>query len=499
MEFNTNQRKVGIMKNEKCTGSIACVQRMLNTVYRGCATLLMLTLSVNVTNATTWYVSTNGNDNATGADWDTAFRTIQKAIDIAPAGSEIVVSNGTYAPISTDNKTITIRSVNGAETTIIDGDGKYRCVTVGIFSSRTNTVLIGFTLQNGYTTGDGGGAAGGTLYDCVLTNNIAARGGGVCHGLLFNCTLENNTARGYGGGAYWGTLNNCTLTGNRATYAGVSGSAYGGGTYNSTLNNCILAGNVASTSGTRDPSHAYGGGAYGGVLNNCTLVGNTASLITYVGQTYSTDRTANGGGVYGGTLNNCIVWGNSFILRGTGHNHINCTFSYSCTTPSPGGTGNITSDPLFMDFANGDYRLKPHSPCVNKGSNALAVGDTDVEGNPRIIYGTVDMGAYESVVMPYNAWLDYYETGHSLVNTNKWLMGLDPHDVNAAFLATIEMQDGKPYVGWIPNLRGYRSYTVETKVDLSDRQEQWQDVAPKDVPSLPPTSSRFFRVRVTLP
>ena len=36
-------------------------------------------------------------------------------------------------------------------------------------------------------------------------------------------------------------------------------------------------------------------------------------------------------------------------------------------TSSPSGTGVITSDPLFIDGPNDDYRLRPTSPCIDTG------------------------------------------------------------------------------------------------------------------------------------
>ena len=59
--------------------------------------------------------------------------------------------------------------------------------------------------------------------------------------------------------------------------------------------------------------------------------------------------------------------------------------------------GIITAgDPMFVDSAQGDFRLLPCSPLVNAGSNAFVTSATDVAGNPRIQGGTVDIGAYET-------------------------------------------------------------------------------------------------------
>jgi len=62
------------------------------------------------------------------------------------------------------------------------------------------------------------------------------------------------------------------------------------------------------------------------------------------------------------------------------------------------GVGNITNAPLFVDTNDwADLRLRPDSPCIDAGNNDFVTWDTDLDGNPRIVSGTVDMGAYEFV------------------------------------------------------------------------------------------------------
>jgi hypothetical protein len=206
-------------------------------------------------------------------------------------------------------------------------------------------------------------------------------------------------------------MNNCTVISNSAQY--------GGGVVSGTLNNCLLAGNTAQ----------YGGGIYGdgGTLNNCTLTGNSA--------------TNSGGGAYDELMTNSIVYYNS-APTGANFDSAYSMLNYCCTTPMPtGGVGNISADPLFVDYAGGNLRLQTNSPCINAGDNAYVVGSTDLDGRPRIVGVTVDMGAYEFQgpgMGEFIAWLqqyglptdgsaDYSDTdGNGMNNWQDWIAGLNP-------------------------------------------------------------------------
>ncbi len=258
------------------------------------------------------------------------------------------------------------------------GGGAYHgaldnCVVVGnsaeTYGGGTYSgTLNGCTLSGNSAEIEGGGASFGVLNNCSLSGNSAESGGGASFGTLTNCTLSGNAAKSEGGGTYSGVLRNCVLSGNVAAVSG-------GGSCHGTLENCVLSGNSA---------YAVGGGASGSTLNNCVLSGNSASNFS--------------GGAHYGTLNNCIVYYNS---ARNGSNYVGGTLNYCCTTPLPSsGTNNITDAPLFVDLAGGNFRLQSGSSCINAGNNAYAPGTLDLDGNPRIVGGTVDMGAYESSVVP---------------------------------------------------------------------------------------------------
>jgi Abnormal spindle-like microcephaly-assoc'd, ASPM-SPD-2-Hydin len=68
-----------------------------------------------------------------------------------------------------------------------------------------------------------------------------------------------------------------------------------------------------------------------------------------------------------------------------------------------GGTGpganSVTLNPLFNNALAGDFSLQPTSPAINAGdpsTSATVVGAVDFAGNPRILGGRIDIGAYSS-------------------------------------------------------------------------------------------------------
>ena len=97
-------------------------------------------------------------------------------------------------------------------------------------------------------------------------------------------------------------------------------------------------------------------------------------------------------GLTGGpTVSNCIIRGNVhpqvMSVAGT-YQHCNIEGGWP-------GPGNIDLDPMFADPMNGDFRLTKDSPCIDAGTNLPNLSATDLDGNPRIIGGTVDMGPFE--------------------------------------------------------------------------------------------------------
>jgi hypothetical protein len=363
-----------------------------------------------------------------------------------------------------------------------------------------NCTVQNSTITNNYSGDSGGGAQDCELDNCLVSNNVAVgQGGGADTCDLYGCTIVGNTAAIGGGASDSSTLYNCTLSGNQAS---TNGS--GGGADNCTLNNCTLIGNSAQLGGgaayctlescsLSGNTAVFGGGAAYSGLVACFVKTNSA-ISTVTGSVTVSNSIifpGSGGGLYYGGATNCVIVGNSATNEGGGGYYtgcVNCTIvansafegagtfepnlggevncisyynngansfpylngTYTCTFPlsfpSPDYVGgSISNEPLFVDLAGGDFHLQSNSPCINSGVNSYVGVATDMDGNPRIQGGTVDMGAYEyqtpgSVIsyqwleqygLPLDGSVDFLDLdGTGMNNYQKWIAGLDP--TNAA-------------------------------------------------------------------
>jgi len=399
--------------------------------------------------ADTHYVSVNStNPVPPYTNWATAANVIQDAVDAATTNDTVLVTNGTYllsATVEVSDATL-VKSVSGPASTIIDGGGGVRCLTLG----PTALIVSGFTITNGCAIGGGmavqcasslptvtncfllvndcpqseGAAEGGTFNNCVFAGNFGSPAA-AANATFNSCIITNNTNDRTGGAVQYCTLNDCTIAGNWASHAG-------GGAAFSTLNDCILSNNVARSGGGADFCTLYrstlirnsaginGGGARASDLYNCLVahnsamgkgggtIGNRQESCTFVGNSAGDD----GGGSRSSKLINCTLVGNTatnlgaaFAYSGVrnsivfGNDYVGVDIEYSCLPRPSSGIGNITNAPLLVD-TNGwsNLRLQSNSPCINAGSNLYLwpIRTTnDFDGNPRIVGGTVDMGAYE--------------------------------------------------------------------------------------------------------
>jgi hypothetical protein len=295
-----------------------------------------------------------------------------------------------------------------------------------LYMESSNVTLNNLTLRGGKNP-DGGAiliySGALTVTSSTISGNSANFGGGILLGsgalTVTSSTISGNSAN-FGGGIYSTGAGTTTVT--NSTISGNSSSVNGGGIYKTNL------GMLTVTSSTISGNSANGDG--GGILSigistvtNSTISGNSANgsgggvlysgngTVEMTNSTISGNSANFGGGIFytGGTfgtlkVTNSIVWGNSSSQLINDSGTVSVTFSI--VQGGFGGTGNLDADPMFVapvSFASapttdGDYHLRASSPAIDAGNNAdIPPGiTTDRDGGPRIVNGTVDMGAYES-------------------------------------------------------------------------------------------------------
>ncbi len=406
----------------------------LSLFATGAAIALSLASSVS---ARTYYVdAVSGHDGNTGLKTNLAFKTLQKAIDKAASGSTILVAPGTYTPIVSKNKKLTIRGVEGAEATVIEGSeftigssvfrdqtplcdlGRHGKAKVyewdemgkrywtGLYDEDamlggTSTAVEGFTLRRAVN-----GAWGGKLTHCVISN--------LTQNAVWATTLSDSlVSENVQTNVYWfyegdgalvrgGTLNRCRILRN-SVVQGVWGAA---------LLNCLVADNRQEWTvpvnengyftGSGDPNPCRGDLIEKGSLVNCTIASNRLKEIPLfktetVGYSQfgpkiefkMTGEWSNGVAIASADCSNCIVWDNV-----TDRTAVPADFARM--EKKTFKTTIYETDPLFRDPDGGDWRLLPWSSCRDAGTDLTKkTGKFDIDGRPRKIGGAVDVGAFE--------------------------------------------------------------------------------------------------------
>lgn len=280
----------------------------------------------------------------------------------------------------------------------------------GLFCKFASPVIRGCTFDDNY----GGSRGGGTsidestvsLIDCTFIDNHSSMSAGAMFNedsqiLVERCRFIGNTAWWNAAGVF--NYDCAELKFKNCLFENSSCDNSGGAMMNSfcepVMHNVCFIGNQVGN---------YGGAIYNVDcpnvdMYNCTLLNNSAG--SKGGAIYCTDSTFC-------HIRNSILWDNfayhgkeiwigtdaepssvdiqySDMMSGQPYIHVDtgCTLDW--------GAGMISEDPLFVYAPTNDYHLTYPSPCRDAGNNALVFCSEDMESDPRIAYGTVDMGCDE--------------------------------------------------------------------------------------------------------
>ena len=341
-----------------------------------------------------------------GTTWNTAYNTIADALSNPQNGDEVWVASGTYNGCITLPAGVSLYGgFNGDESERPDWKTRLQNDPTILDGQSSGSVIIVAS-----------GATPSTVIDCLQIQNGNGR--------------ENYYGYHFGGGIYCGdanpTISHNTITGNNL--AGDFGS--GGGIYlsSSTENiHAIITGNKIYSNSTPtsggcgggiciqsklpiivnnlvyENSAQSGGGIYSSgdsIIVNNTVVSNTSS-----------SQYASGSGVWCTfgypTVANNIIYNNS-IVGSMGTTLIsNDVYSESISGgdyyPFMPHETDINVPPVFVNPDSDDYHLQETSPCIDAGDDDMpGLPSADIDGNARVLYDAVDIGAdeYEDTISP---------------------------------------------------------------------------------------------------
>ena len=363
--------------------------------------------------------------------------TIQAGLNAANSRDTVLVAPGSFKEniIWPSQDGIKLISEQGRDSTVIDGNNAGICVKFSSGSISRATVIRGFTITKGNSTGPSGIECRNSS-PSILENRITrCYGGGVyltSYNSGWNPLLKGNeidgnvkeTDRNYGGGVHIDCSNSAArpeICFNHIHHDTLRNGAwnYGGGIFcdaNALIYQNVIEANVL-TSDTGTSCRAYGGGIFVDmnqapvifsnlIINNrCVTdawkygagirlyLGAKGFIVnnTIAGNYCASHMWSNGGGIYNDMR--CTTYVKNNII--TGNQASSGSAIYNYTTTQNGqvissyndyynnslsgcsmGTGDITGNPLFVSGWSRDYFLSQTAAGQPSNSPCVDAGDT---------------------------------------------------------------------------------------------------------------------------
>ena len=242
-----------------------------------------------------------------------------------------------------------------------------------------------------------------------------------------NCTVSNCSASSVGGGIFAFSYSDSYSVSN-CTVSNCSASSDGGGIYASSysgsysISNCTVSNCSASSDGGGIYSDSYYYSSYyyssSSYVINCTVSNCSAydgggiyasSYSCVINCSVSNCAAASsGGGIYASSIHNCASSNNlTNGITGSGISISNGGSPTNCISPDihlaylhpTSFIGIATTEVQKKELLTADWHLKAGSPCINAGTTSGLSQDflngKDLDNHPRVLYGAIDIGAYE--------------------------------------------------------------------------------------------------------
>ena len=244
------------------------------------------------------FVSQSG-DGQGGSSWETAFRSIQTAIDNSSSDDEIYVSNESYdervlvakdlifhggSIIGSTGESLATHQVGSTYTRIV-----YSGYPLTAFVCNAKCQLYGFRISPTKTNGLSINLGNAVIEDSIIENGLGGIFINEGNADLNLVTIANNSASGSFGGILIEnssnvTLKDCEISGNASYRGGGGGIVCSKSTV--TMDKCIITNNHGYSQDTVEP-WSIGAGMYIGnpctvIMRNCLIANNSANEFRQV-------------------------------------------------------------------------------------------------------------------------------------------------------------------------------------------------------------------------
>lgn len=306
-------------------------------------------------------------------------KSITTAIGVAKEGDQVWVEEGSYSETVVLKDGVKVYGGFMRTDGSISDRGTRRSTLLGSPITMTNNFLLpttidGFTLNRPITLYNNG-----IVNNCIFTIGTGLNTLTVSGGTISNSTIVTNAGGKQMSLQSGGKLLNCRITCNVNRYS--SGYSYGYGIFleGGRIEGCLLTGVVDRVSYYY--SFFVGYQSSDNYIVNCTFY----NLTKTGSSTQDADAVLLNESLTG---TNSLTFVNNIVLP---HSFINRTKTGLYSAYNVEGLANTS-----LYFLDANYSPMQQSPVVNGGSNSFVTLDKDINGNPRIQKGTVDIGAIES-------------------------------------------------------------------------------------------------------